>query len=56
MAFLENLVNCYKSFECLDFVGEDGLAYNVSTSSPWSWETYTFMPDQKDWEDLWSQV
>jgi hypothetical protein len=56
VAFLENLMDCNQSLECLDFVGEDGLAWNVSTSSPSNRGTYTFMPDQKDWEDLWSQV
>ena len=62
MPFLKHLMHSDQGFECLYFVGKDGLARgehemsnakNLETSFL---STYTFMPAQKDWEDLWSHV
>lgn len=61
MALLENLVDRNQGLERLDFIGKDRLSVCVvsfpsecgiaSERAP-----YTLIPDQKAWDDLWSQV
>lgn len=63
VAFLQQLVHGDEGLEGLDLVGEDRLAERERVSFEGQGEgnasgvqTYTFMPAQKAWEDLWSQV
>jgi len=61
MTFLQHFVYCDQSLERLNLVGQDGLAEHMAsqyeqTPALVGKDTHTFIPAQKDWEDLWSHV
>lgn len=62
VAFLEYFVDRDERLECLDLVGHHWLPVSSGVSprrvalTGGSWLAYTFIPAQKDRDDLWSQV
>lgn len=58
MSFLEHFVNGDERLEGLYLVCLDRLpkVFSICLSISTSVGAYTFMPDQKDVEDLWSHV
>jgi hypothetical protein len=61
MTLLEDLMYCNQGFECLHFVGEDGLpgkrggrhiSHPIRKKRSTNSDTYTFMPAQNALEDL----